>query len=124
MNDYTNVKFMNLSQLRRIKSAGYVGEHNRITGKQRDYHDQRDEIDKRIWELEDKAMQKRVSLEQHMNGGNDTGGAETPTTLNEFLDVKAFEREELNEIVTRTFKPWRWLGYSLIQKQIIDASPY
>jgi hypothetical protein len=122
MNDYTNVKFMNLSQLRRIKSAGYVGEHNRITGRQRDYHDQRNEIDTRIWELEDKAMQKRISLEQHM-GGNDS--AETKiTTLNEFLDVKAFEREELNEIVTRTFKPWRWLGYSLIQKQIIDASPY
>ena len=119
--DYTNVKFMNLSQLRRIKSAGYVGEHNRITGRQRDYHDQRNEIDARIWELEDKAMQKRISLEQHLEGSAETI---TPTTLNEFLDVKAFEREEINEIVTRTFKPWRWLGYSLIQKQIIDASPY
>lgn len=120
--DYTNVKFMNLSQLRRIKSAGYVGEHNRITQKQRDYHDQRDEIDKRIWELEDKATQKRVTLEQHLIGAETT--TQETTTLNEFLDVKAFEREEFNEIVTRTFKPWRWLGYSLIQKQIIDASPY
>ena len=116
---------MNLSQLRRIKSAGYVGEHNRITGRQRDYHDQRNEIDTRIWELEDKAMcKKRVSLEQHLGGNDMTGNETTPTTLNEFLDVKAFEREEINEIVTRTFKPWRWLGYSLIQKQIIDASPY
>lgn len=132
----SNVKFMTLSQLKRIRDAGYVGEHAKRTkwqrvGKQKDYHDQRNEIDARIWEMEDKAMVDLVKKQcdvyvtkEHVTTEHTTQNNTVGVNLNDFLidDMTAPEitRHEIKHYTEKAFNPWKWLGSRLIEADLID----
>lgn len=95
-----NTNKLTLKQVRTIRENGYLGAPDR-KGKQKDYHDYREDIDKRYWTLMDR---KNTSSELERRSQN---APEAPK--NDFrLEVA---RDILTEQINRAFRPWRVLGY-------------
>lgn len=89
-----NVKFMTMSQCKRIIDADFVGEHDR-KGKQVDYVDYRQEILAHYWSLKDRA---------HMYPGD------RPDVI---LEPFTTDHNEITIAVNRAFKPWRNIAFQI-----------
>lgn len=61
-------KYLTLKQLTNIIENGFVGKHDRY-GNQVDYHDYKDEILARYWELTDRETKKQFArIEENLDG--------------------------------------------------------
>lgn len=96
------VKFMTMSQCKRIIDADFVGEHDR-KGKQVDYSDFKNEILGQFWALSDRKFFPDSSQYGYR--------AEIETETEDF-------HIGIQDYVNKSFKPWRYLADSIEMRLI------
>lgn len=112
-----NVNRMTRKQINRIIANNWLGEHDK-QGKQVDYHDYKDQMMQRLWDLEQRAFDSKINeqLVPHAPTQENVVIEPIDPLDNEFMNE--LSHDSMNECILRAFNKWRVIGWQAQQQTI------